>query len=224
MANIERSTEIRWFFKGAIPDEVNQWFNNHTDLGDPLTEKDSEEREDLYLVGSEAINLSPKLRQGKLEIKLFENSKEILGLNGTALGRGENWKKWKWKYLKKKGSEHKAVDHVVPLFLEATPKELRVNVWKNRRQRKFNITTEGKLEPVPMSKKDLPFGILVELAVLNVNGEQWYTIGFDVFGDPNQPMDILQQGVNWIISTDYPGPPLKIDSSYSYPEWISTLL
>lgn len=147
---------------------------------------------------------------------------KFLGLDGNPIGRGENWRKWEWKYQDKGEADQKKEDPFVLHFLTATPEELRFLVWKNRRQRKFRITERGRLESIPLKKKDLPFGILAELTELKMSKEQWWTIAFEVFGDIDNPMEILQQGVNEIIK-EYPGSALEVHNSYSYPEWISRL-
>lgn len=224
MASIERSTEVRWFFEGPISKEVKYWFTDNARLGDPLTDNEGEEREDLYLIAAGGPEVSPKLRGGKLEIKLCDSSEDILGPEGKSIGKGEHWKKWnKWKYSDLKEESGKKLNEIVIQgFVEKTPMELRFNVWKKRWRHKFEVLENGELQPVSKKRKDLPFGILAELTELKVNGKQWWTTAFEVFGEPEEPMAILQRAVTWLLM-DYPGPSLEVDNSYSYPEWLSTL-
>jgi len=47
MADMGKSTEVRWFCKGIMPADVLHWFNDNSRLGDPFRDVDAEEREDL---------------------------------------------------------------------------------------------------------------------------------------------------------------------------------
>jgi len=215
---MERSWEIRWFFKGTVPADVSSWFSRDKYLGDLIGDNEFEAREDLYLVCSNGMFISPKLREGKFEIKYREDVKEIHGPNGNLIGKGEYWKKWSWRYLGRGEVQNMGEDPFVSNFLKTTDKDLLVKVGKKRWRRKFGIYG-AKLEPVPLNKRDLPYGLLAELTEIKINGDKWWTIAFEVFGVAKQPMNILQQGVNWVIK-EYPGPTLQIKNSYSYPEWI----
>ncbi len=225
MDSIERSTEIRWFFPGDAPSDVNDWFYQNTRFGDALSKKDGDERTDLYLPAVGNIDLSPKLREGKFEIKYRIKTSELKCKSSGASGTIENWLKWKWRYAdvkaigEKYGSDFN--EHVISSFMEKNSKEFRCKVSKNRFQRKFRIADKNDPIPVPL-KEYIETGFKAELTELKINGTAWWTIAFEIVGEVPESISILTECVRWAI-TGYPDNNLQADVSYSYPEWISRL-
>lgn len=82
------SAELRWFMRGALPQEIAQWFQQYEDVTPP------EEREDLYLYVPENDYMGIKLRQGRLEIKWRKAELGILRFGDTVEGNAEKWGKW----------------------------------------------------------------------------------------------------------------------------------
>ncbi|WP_445241204.1 hypothetical protein [Microcoleus vaginatus] len=60
------SLEMRWFYSGALPKSLNQWFGSES-LGAYLSPP--EEREDIYLLVPSCDYLGVKLRGKTLEVK-----------------------------------------------------------------------------------------------------------------------------------------------------------
>ena len=83
---MEISTEIRWFFSGKVPGFVQSWFLGTSRFGDALTEYNGDERIDLYLLADGRIDISPKLREGKLEIKVRNQAEEFTDSSGFYSG------------------------------------------------------------------------------------------------------------------------------------------
>lgn len=222
MAIPQITVEIRWFCQGKIPEKgVKDWFQNNSRFGDILEAKHGKKREDLYLITPGNTHIGPKLSEGRFEIKILQNHPEIIAIEGSAIGKGEIWQKWTWPYAKT-GKDKKIIAWLFTSFLARTPENLRVAVWKNRWQRNFKPTSEGELAPVPMSQKGLSCWIYTELTELKVKGAPWWSLTVEIYGDPDNPMAFLQQSLQWILQ-DYAGPPLELDNSYSYPEWLASL-
>ncbi len=225
MENIEKSTEVRWFFQKTLPREVYTWFMDKSHLGETLLDVDGDEREDLYLLATGSPNLSPKLREGKFEIKFKDPKGELPLSDGKFSGKGEDWTKWKWRYADvkdKKGEFDKAfATRVLEAFLGKTDETFRHKVWKKRWIRKFKVNSNGELEPVSKGDRvEDPYGIQSEVTQLKIDEQEWWTIAAEIFGDYKDlknPMEFLNQSVHWILQ-DYSGPALKNENSYSYPE------
>ncbi|MFZ2087839.1 MAG: hypothetical protein WAU47_04625 [Desulfobaccales bacterium] len=221
MSEPEITLEIRWFFPGTISEkEVKDWFLQNPRFGDRFTEKNGKKREDLYFRTPGHTGIGPKLREGRFEIKLLQGQQE-LELAGAVSGRTEVWYKWKWSYAKGK-KDKKISDLVSASFLAGTPEHSRVTVAKIRWLRKFTVEGPGKFVPVSKSQKDLTWWISTEITGVQVKDSPWWTLALEVYGNPDEPMPKLEQSLLWLIE-DYPGPPLRMANSQSYPEWLARL-
>jgi hypothetical protein len=215
------TVEIRWFFQGVSEKGVNNWFLLNPRLGETLTEQRGQIRSDLYLLASGNTGIGVKLREGRFEIKVLQHHEEVLAKGGAVSGRGEIWHKWKWPYAKAK-SDKKTDELVITSFMANTPENLRVRVWKKRWQRLFSPAGAKALAPMPKSPKGLAWWIQAELTELEVKGAPWWTLALEIYGNPDEPTAILWQSLQRFLE-DYAGPPLQIDNSYSYPQWLTML-
>jgi hypothetical protein len=221
MSAPEITWEVRWFFKGSIPEkEVGDWFLNNPRFGERLTGKHGKEREDLYLLTPGNTGIGAKLREGRFEIKLLQDQQD-LELTGGAGGRSEVWHKWKWLYARGK-KDAKINELVTRSLMASTHPKLRVMVRKKRWQRKFTVTGPGELAPFPGRGKDLTWWLSAELTGLQVGDSPWWTLALEVYGNPDEPMPKLEQSLLCLLQ-EYPGPPLRMANSQSYPEWLAML-
>ncbi len=85
--------ELRWFYRGTIPEEIKQWFGADSLVGH-LTPP--EEREDLYLYAAGCDYLGIKFRQNKLEVKWRQEELGVLRADKVE-GKAEKWVKWSCK-------------------------------------------------------------------------------------------------------------------------------
>ncbi len=83
--------ELRWFYRGTIPTEIERWFNQDS-LGGQM--ESPENREDWYLYLPNCDCLGIKLRQGKLEIKWRQAELKALRFGDLVEGKAEKWAKW----------------------------------------------------------------------------------------------------------------------------------
>lgn len=205
--------EARWFYQGKLPEDVIEWFNTEPKFGKYMKE---EKRTDLYLITKKAGFLSPKLREGKLEIKYRSSEMDFVACDGKLAGLAENWSKEKWRYSKGADKEVRAA------FLEKNLKGKRAEVFKIRRQRKFKILTDSTTKPVPVSDR-LVTAALIEVTELKVKGEAWWSVAFEILSVSEISMEKSQK-IACDLFQNYPGPELRKEDSYAYPKWLSMII
>ena len=191
---MDRTAELRWFFRHRPPQPVIDWFDK---TADP-----PEKRTDCYLVLAGTDALGVKVRGGttRLELKLRPRPPERLGLPGGVTGEVEQWQRW--------SLPRPSITRLLPRL--ALPKEHWVEVTKERR-----LTT------VPYRGDEA--GCRVELTRLRAKAEEWWTVGFESFGPEPDLGPALEAAADELFgSIDLPGD-LGADLSCGYPGWLATL-
>ncbi|TVL99778.1 MAG: hypothetical protein CV087_16710 [Candidatus Brocadia sp. WS118] len=214
-SSFENGFEIRWFYQGRLDAKVSEWFNNQSHFqGNASTE----ERTELYLITTGNESISPKFRGGKarLELKSRTGQKDFISCDNTLSGRIESWQKWEWGFLEDKQQE------VRNAFLETSKGKPRVEVYKKRQQRKFKIAEDGSTQAVDMEER-LDTGCLLEITELKVNGEDWWTLAFDVFSDQGNAVELFRKSICQILQ-DYPVKLPEVKDSYAYPAWLAKIV
>jgi hypothetical protein len=214
LAMSSSSLEMRWFFKNDVPKAVRQWFEQSGRLGGPVSEAERDRRPDLYFLAGGDTSFGLKLRSGDLELKKRQSSKDVLFAAGRMSGRAEVWNKWGWSHRNDTGQT------VFASFDDNQLKGARLPVLKDRAQRKFKLGEKGEFLATSLRTR-LDVGCLVELTSLTVVGKQFWTVAVELFGleDVNE----LQRFADWVFQ-DYPGTPLHLGESYSYPAWLLSLV
>ena len=190
---MDRTAELRWFFRRPPPQPVIDWFEK---TADP-----PETRTDCYLVLPATDALGVKVRGGttRLELKLRPRPSQPLGLPGGVTGQLEEWQRWSLPRM--------AITRLVPRL--ALPKGDWIEVAKERR-----LTT------IPY-RGDA--GCRVEITGLQARGEEWQTVGFESFGPDADLVAALEAAADELFgSIDLPGN-LGADFSGGYPGWLATL-
>lgn len=206
--------EIRWFYPGSIDAKVVEWFTNQFYFQGNMS---TEERTELYLItGNESV--SPKFRGGKarLELKYRTGQKEFIACDNNLSGRIESWEKWEWNYSEDKQQEIKDA------FLETSKGEPRVEVYKQRKQRKFKIAEDGSIQAADMEER-LDIGCVLEITKLRVNGQDWWTLAFDVFSKNGSAVELFPKSICQILQ-DYPIKLPQVKDSYAYPVWLAKIV
>jgi hypothetical protein len=199
--------------KYEIPNEVNEWFVTDPAFGKYIKK---EKRTDLYLIPEKANHLSPKIREGKLEIKYLQASANFSNCDDIISGTAENWSKEKWEFSVYLDGDVRAA------FLALDAKGHRVEVYKERWQRKFEIALNGSLKI--LSPDDWGSRVcLIELTKLKIKGKHWWTVAFEIDSESELPLEISKKNL-CLLFKNYPGPVLNLESSFSYPKWLSTLI
>jgi hypothetical protein len=190
---MDRTAELRWFFRRPPPQPVLAWFEK---VADP-----PQTRSDVYLVlpGTDALGV--KIRGGTkaFELKLRPRPAQRLGLPGGVTGQLEEWQRW--------SLPRPAISRLFPRL--GLPKAHWLEVDKERRQ-----TTIPSRDGA---------GCRVELTALRTRGHEWTTVGFESFGPEPDLVPALEAAADALFgSLDLPGN-LDADLSCGYPGWLATL-
>ncbi len=204
------SIEIRWFFEHEIPDDIESWVAER--FGDAVGKPKS--RSDIYLNAPKCDFLGIKLRHARidqLEIKrrtaTFPFRLDALVVHGVA----EDWIKLSWK----DATPIPVDDHAA--FFDRFPSGPWVEAAKTRRKIRSRLREDGA---VTHTKDRIDRGLSWELTKLEILGNAWWSLAFDVHGPGEEHLEILQRTLPYILA-DYPGPALSQEHSLSYPRWIA---
>lgn len=190
---MERTAELRWFFRRPPAQPVIDWFEK---AADP-----PESRTDCYLALAGADALGVKVRGGtsNLEFKLRPRPPERLGVPGGITGELEEWQRW--------SLARGAITRRFPRL--GLPKEPWVEVVKERRQ-----TT------IPHGGES---GCKVELTGVQVRGQKWWSVGLESYGPDTDLVPALEAAADELFGAlDLQGG-LGADLSCGYPGWLATL-
>jgi hypothetical protein len=190
---MDRTAELRWFFRRPPPQPVVDWFEKATDP--------PETRTDCYLVlpGTDALGVKVRGGTTRLELKLRPRPPEPLRLPGGITGQLEEWQRW--------SLPRPAITRLFPRL--GLPKEGWTEVTKQRR-----LTT--------ISYRDSS-GCRVELTVVHAQAQEWSTVGFESYGPNDELIPALEAAADELFgSIDLPGT-LGADLSCGYPGWLATL-
>jgi hypothetical protein len=201
------SAEIRWFWPDKIPDAVDLWFRNRSlpagGGGEP--------RDDVYLHDPVQKELGIKRRGKKpgVEIKGLIGRASLAGAPSWVDVKAEIWCKWS--------------SAVIDISGYAT-----VNTLKVRWLRKFD-TTSGSADEVELGADEMPLhgvplpeqGCNIEFTRIQIEGNRrnFWTLGFEAFGDLETVKSNLSRALNAITPLDR----VWFGSSMllSYPEWLA---
>ena len=197
------SCEIRWFFKGDIPDEIQKWFFSLDE-----SNQYQPERIDHYLKIPDQKNLGIKLREGRIEIKKQKEEPSFLKINEKVSGYSDCWEKWSF--------ELKETDK-----LPVT--DVKCNEWievrKKRNMYLFEIVNGICISRSPESGT-IKNGCIAELTRISVHDKLWWTLGLEAFGETDKMLKNLLIVCSHIFSgSDYPS--FQSKNSISYPGWLS---
>ena len=202
------SAELRWFKCGKLPDAIAQWFQQD-ELGNYLAP--AEERVDVYLYLPACDYMGIKLRQGRLEIKWRKAELGILRFGDTLEGKAEKWGKWLCEDPTQESFQPQDVGG-----------ESWVSVNKVRSQRRYQVLSGESIKAVPVTES-VDQGCNVELTQLSINGNNWWSLGFEAFGEDDCLMNNLQAVASEVLKT-YGGLKLQSQDSYAYPSWLSFVI
>ena len=190
---MDRTAELRWFFRRPPAPTVQAWFEK---VADP-----PETRTDSYLVLPGSDSLGVKIRGGttRFELKVRPRPGQPLGLPGGITGQLEEWQRWSFR--------RPGVSRVFPRL--GLPKARWVRVVKQRR-----------LATIPFHDDS---GCRVELTFLQTESQRWTTVGFESYGPEADLVPGLEAAADELFgSIDLPGS-LDADLSCGYPGWLATL-
>jgi hypothetical protein len=201
------SMEVRWFYQGTVPVEVAEWFHSDTNQAE-----EQPSRVDYYLYLQEIDGLGIKLREGRMEVKRRQCQHGILRFHERAAGLVEHWRKWSFELSM---SEGELPHSLVPISSW-------LGVQKERQLRKFRVTGDDRLVPVPAGEYP-ERGCSVELSSLRVEGQDWWSLCFEAFGDESSLRQTLLLVMEHVLAHEQVPFPLDAKASYGYPRWLASL-
>lgn len=179
------TAELRWFFRGRLPQKVGHWFQAES------TPTFEGSREDLYFNLMEGDALGVKAREGKLEIKHRTEDLGLKTLSENISGHLEKWAKWSFEIAEEE----------INFLKTSISKDSWISVKKSRWLKRYEACN-------------------VELTEIEVDLQNWWTLGFEAFGKESNIVHDLQIAVEQsLINNPFPIA-LKAADSFSYPKWL----
>lgn len=191
------SAEIRWFWRNNPPAGFETWFRREDAHGCPSS--DEEARTDVYFRDAEQTELGIKRRGASAGVEIKSLVSTVYDGVAAAPFKGpvEIWTKVKTK----------------PLDFAAS-----VALWKTRWLRTFDTSSTAPTE-VPPGRPGPSVGCNLELTRVTVDGDTWWTIGFEAFGPLATVHESLRATANVLAARR---PPVLTDGLYaSYPAWLA---
>ncbi|MBL6447392.1 hypothetical protein JMN32_13820 [Fulvivirga sp. 29W222] len=155
------STEVRWFFEGALPKAMSDWFN----FFEPFFQAP---RTDYYLSNTDQARMGIKLREGQIQIKCLtaEMGEEYYA---NATGKVARYEKWNFPVV---SNEEWGT-------LVARP-EVWLPVKKERKMLRFTL---GGGFPDRVDKDEIvENGCEVELSEIEIIDKTFWSLAFEAFG------------------------------------------
>lgn len=193
------SVEVRWFFPGPIPPDVEAWY--HHELPQATAEP---ARVDRYLRLPAIESLGIKVRAGLLEVKQRRESFGPRTFSAQAEGRVERWRKWSFP-----------VDET----------DASARSWTAPHHHWLDVEKARALAMMPYPLAG-PRGdwiaCLVELTQVQVAGQTWWTLGLETARNAPPKVEVLAGVARDVLHG--PGTPeLALHASYAYPAWLGHL-
>jgi hypothetical protein len=195
--------EVRWFCEGTVSSEVWEWFQQ----GEQEPEEQAT-RIDYYLRLPNTDFLGIKLREGKIEIKQRHCQHGVIHFHKRIAGMVEHWRKWSFELAK--------VNDELPSIV--TPASLWIGVSKRRKLRKYRLTA-NKVVVAASAQEHPDQGCGMELTNISVEGKDWWSLGFEAFGDEAILQETLLLVAKQVLAVSEP-PILNATDSCSYPKWL----
>ncbi|WP_414618983.1 hypothetical protein [Calothrix sp. CCY 0018] len=193
--------EVRWFNLGNIPENIESWFKHSCLLS---STKLPEKREDIYLYTPGCDYLGIKLRQGGLEIKWRYLEKTAMQFSSVVAGNVEKWKKWRCSDSSEESFSLQQIGDN-PVW---------VKVGKVRYSQLYQVV--GKKAQAVSSDGGVDNGCSLELTDVEINGNKWWSIGLEAFGEDCDLQNNLHVTADVVFSR-YDIFPLQAENSYGYP-------
>lgn len=198
---VDLTTELRWFFEGALPDEVRSWFTHDGATGF------AEARRDSYRLDGQ-VDVGVKRRSGTiLELKRRQGT-PARHQHRTLDGQRESWQRWS------------PADGLIELDGNTTWVDLDKAIFKRR------FSPGG--QEIPLTKQTRAMtgqGCDAEVATVSVHGRSTWTFALAAFGPADDHRSSLDQAWDLLVR-DRPGPArLRLEwvNSWGYPEWTARL-
>ncbi len=201
------TVEIRWFFRGIIPEGVQAWFDQiDTNSTQPTIQP---ARTDVYLLEPGNSSLGIKLREGRIELKQRLREYGPAEFNQDMRGYVEGWRKWSFLI----SLEQTHVQAIGKLG----------NSWMNvsKERALFSFQTSGEEIKSTLIPDLSRGGCNLELSQIQAAGEPWWSLGLEAFGDEESNFDRLDIVARHILAKR-PPQNLSAQRSFGYPQWLNS--
>jgi hypothetical protein len=195
--------EVRWFYRGAVPPEVDAWFQR----GPGKVERHPS-REDHYLRITDTDALGIKLREGRVEVKQRAHEHGTLRFHERVSGAVEHWRKWSFQLAAARSA----------LSSIAVPPTPWIAVRKRRLLRTYRLTTDKCVVPVS-TPQNIGQACELELTSVRVVGQDWWTLAFEAFGDESALKEQLVLVARHVFAVDE-APSFHAPESCGYADWL----
>ena len=218
------TAEIRWFYQGPIPPEVQSWFRGERSARLPPPEEQPA-RVDRYLHIPEGDSLGIKLRGGdpppRIEIKQrvpdSRFNAQSVQLHPRVTGVTEHWRKWSLPLAEADG--------------EPAPATSWIPVKKARWMHTFHVRGEEIVCVERNAESISAPGCELELSTVNAVDQTWWTLCFEAFGkgandQPSELYKTLLRVAEHVFTTYGSALPITLDAqaSYGYARWLAHIL
>ncbi|MBE9208486.1 hypothetical protein IQ244_18495 [Nostoc sp. LEGE 06077] len=195
--------ELRWFYPGQIPTEIEQWFPQNCSR---------EKREDWYLYAPACDYLGIKLRQERLEVKWRKAELGVLCFGELIEGKAEKWSKWM--------CSDSTGESFQPSMVFGN--SVWVNVQKVRRLQSYKIFPNSSVQAVS-SNESIDNGCSVEITQLLIQEQTWWSLALEAVGEYIHLQENLYLMASCVFN-NYRGTKLIAANSYAYPHWLDLIL
>lgn len=197
------TSEIRWFYQGAIPESVLEWYDNCP--GEKIAEPNRTDRYFVYVDNRAGI----KIREGRIELKRLTGWTETFTVVMNHTAHREEWRKWSFRLASSNDPGRTGIDSIPDW----------IDVSKSRSLRIYQPTAEGKLVPKEFASSD---SCQVELSRIKSNGGWWWSLGFESTGDAERRQRLLHLVAEKLLNR-LRGVDLRDENCYGYPRWITKM-
>jgi hypothetical protein len=198
------SAEIRWFWRDDCPANLRRWFYET-----PPAPGGGQLRIDQYLLLNHETEISMKRRGESPDVEMKGLVARLRNERDSFAPHVELWCKWR---------------------IEASALDIsdKVIVRKVRWLRTYDASGAAiaeiplQLDERPLGGAALPqHGCNVEITKVLLDGDsrQWWTLGFEGFGDLHSALVNLQRTVEFLVSRSFPLP--SCGEFLSYPSWLA---
>ena len=196
---MERTLEVRWFYKGDIPQVAKDWFM-------ALGPKKEDRREDVYLHPLHPA-LNVKLREGEVQVKRRGAGGGQIRFGPGVVGYMERWHRWSFPV---------SGDALDPGNYDA-PSGMWRRVAKERYRRVFDLAEQAAL--VAEAPDEGAAHTEAELTRLTLDRRHWWTFCVEAEGDADALLRMLRPMGRRLFASGSP-PVLEAHRSYGYAEWL----
>ncbi len=196
---VDLTTELRWFFEGALPDDALSWFTHDGATGFVETRRDHYRLDDQ-------VDIGVKRRHGTiLELKLRQG-RPARHLQGELDGQRETWKRWS------------PADGLIDLDERTTWVDVDKAIIKRR------VGSDGhEVQLTQQTRAMTGQGCDAEIAGVSVRGRSTWTFALAAFGSAHDHRSALAQAWDRLVREHSAPRRLRLEraNSCGYPEWMA---